>query len=132
MKKKNSLLVTAILVMTVIWSFILLLRNTEALNGIDVFIFILIVGVGIVALVRAFKKHKEQKEGQPDEDEFSNLIKYKSGYQAYLASMYVWLFIFFFKAYFPDIETMLGLGILVSAAIGFITKLIVKRQINAE
>ena len=59
-------------------------------------------------------------------------IKYKSGYYAYLYSMYMWLFIFLLKDKFPDVETMLGGGILLSALIGFIVKIIVKRNLNEK
>jgi len=47
----------------------------------------------VVAFARALKKDKEEKLGLPVEDELSNQLKYKAGYQA---SMYMWLFIFIF------------------------------------
>jgi len=42
---------------------------------------------------------------------------YKAGYYSFLTSMYIWLFIFLFQRYFPDVETMLGGGILLSCII---------------
>ena len=85
---------------------------------------------GTIAFVRALKRDKEEKEGLPAEDELSNLIKYKAGYLAYMTSMYMWLFIFIFKDKFPNVESMLGGGILLSALIFFITKVSVNKNIN--
>jgi len=91
--------------------------------------------IGIVALISivvAIKKMKEEKEGQPIEDEFTTQVKYKSGFYAYIASMYMWLFIFLFRGLFPDTETLVGGGILLSGVIGFVCKGIVRRQINEK
>ncbi|MCP4977476.1 MAG: hypothetical protein GY931_15080 [Maribacter sp.] len=91
--------------------------------------------IGIVALISIFvaiKKMKEEKEGQPIEDEFTTLVKYKSGFYAYLASMYMWLFIFLFRDISSDVETLLGGGILLSGVIGFVCKFFVKQQLNEK
>lgn len=88
--------------------------------------------VAIISILIALKKRKEEKEGQPLEDEFSSMIKYKSGFYAYIASMYMWLFIFLFRDLFNDTETMLGGGILLSGLIGFIAKLYVKRGMDEK
>lgn len=131
MKNQNrkTLLYTSVLVMGLIWGFIAIEKGTDLLNGIDIYIFALIVIIGAFALYNAFKKDKEEKQGLKTEDEMSNLIKYKSGYYAFLTSMYMWLFIFIFKDKFPDTETMLGGGILLSALIFYITKTVVKRKL---
>lgn len=129
-KNRNTLMITAVLLMAVIWGFIALERGTDLLKRLDLYIFILIIVIGAIALFRAFKKDKEEKAGLTTEDEMSTLIKYKSGYYAYMASMYMWLFIFLFKDKFPDIETMLGGGILLSGLIGFISKFVVKQKLN--
>ncbi len=78
----------------------------------------------------AVKKDRDEKLGIATEDELSNLIKYKSGYYAFLSSMYMWLFVFIFKDKFPDTETMLGGGILLFALIFYVSKVIVKRGFN--
>lgn len=91
--------------------------------------------IGVVALISigiSIKKMKEEKEGQPFEDEFTMMLKYQAGYNAYIASMYMWLFIFLFKDLFPDVETMVGGGILLSGVIGFVCKMIVKHQLNDQ
>lgn len=117
--------------MAVIWAFIALEKGSTLFNGLDLFIFLLIVIIGAIALFRALKKDKEEKEGIPADDELSLQLKYKAGYHAYLASMYMWLFIFLLKDNFPNIETMLGGGILLSALILFISRMIVKQNFNA-
>ncbi len=134
MKKRNriTLMVTSVLVMAAFWGFIAVEKGTDLLQGIDIYIFALIVIFGGIAIYNAFKKDKEEKMGLKTEDELSDLIKYKSGYHAFLISMYMWLFIFIFKDKFPNTETMLGGGILMSALIFYITKLVVKRKLNEE
>ncbi len=121
-------MITSILIMAAIWGFIILERGTNLFKGLDLLVFSLIVIIGIIAFIQALKKDKDEKEGLPSDDELSLQIKYKSGYYAYLSSMYMWLFIFLLKDKFPDTETMLGGGILLSAIIAFISKMLVKRN----
>ena len=128
--KRQTLMMTSVIIMLAIWGFIALEKGSDLLKGLDLFIFSLIVIIGAIAFFRALKKDKEEKEGLPAEDELSTLIKYKSGYYAYLASMYLWLFIFLFKDKFPNTESMLGGGILLSALILFFSKIIVKHKLN--
>ncbi len=130
--KRKTLMFTSILFMAAIWAFAFIEKGTNLFKGYDLIIFILIVVFGVIALISAVKKDKDEKEGIPIEDELSNQIKYKAGYYAFLTSMYMWLFIFIFKDKFPDLETLLGGGILLSAGIFYITKLVVKKQFNAE
>ena len=129
-KNRKTLLIITLLTMLVVLAFIVITNKANVLKGLNLLIFALIIIGGIIAFVSAYKKDKEEKAGLTTEDELSTLIKYKSGYYAYMASMYMWLFIFLFKDKFPDIETMLGGGILLSCLIGFISKLIVKRKFN--
>lgn len=93
-------------------------------------IFALIILGGIVAFINANKEDKQVKEGLPIDDELSKLIKYKTGYYAYMASLYMWLVIFVAKGMFPDIETMLRGGILLSCLIWAISKYIVELKFD--
>jgi len=129
-KNRKTLMIVSIVFMAAIWGFIALEKGTDLFGGLDLVIFILIIAGGIIALVNAVKRDKEEKQGIPAEDELSTLMKYKSGYLAYMASMYMWLFIFLFKSKFPDVETMLGGGILLSALIFAIAKYVVKQKLN--
>jgi hypothetical protein len=129
---RNTLLITSILIMGIIWAFIALEKGTHIFRGLDLFIFALIIIIAAVALIRALKKDKEHKAGIPAEDELTYKIKYKAGYIAYRASMYMWLFIFLLKDKFPSIEAMLGGGILLSAVISVIANIVTKRRFNAE
>jgi len=130
MKTRKTLLITSIIIMGSLWLFIALERGTYLLKGIDLFIFILIVLLGVVAFVRALKKDKEEQLGLATEDELSNLIKYKTGYYTYLYSMYMWLFIFIFKDKFPNTESIIGGGVLLSAIIYYITNYRIKQQLR--
>ena len=130
--KRKTLMFTSILFMAAIWAFIIIEKGTNLFKGYDLIVFILIVVFGVIALISAVKKDKDEKEGIPIEDELSDQIKYKAGYYAFFISMYMWFFIFIFKEKFPDLETLLGGGILVSAVIFYISKLVVKNQFNAK
>jgi len=129
-KRRKTLLITSVLMMAVLWAFIVLEKGTTLFKGLDLVIFVLIIIGGSIAFISALKRDKEEKEGQPAEDELSSKIKYKAGYYAYMASMYMWLFIFLMKDKFPDSETMLGGGILLSALISYIAKYIVKKNFD--
>lgn len=95
-------------------------------------IYGLIGVVAIISILRAIKKMKEEKEGQPFEDELTTQIKHKAGHDAYIASFYMWLFIFLFRDLFSDTETMIGGGILLTGLIGFISKAIISRKFNEK
>ena len=109
---------------------VILYSQMEEIQPKMLIIYLLIGVIALISIVIAIKKMKEEKEGQPLEDEFTTKIKFKAGYYAYLASMYMWLFIFLFRSIFPDVETLIGGGILLSGAIGFVCKIMAKQQIN--
>jgi len=119
---KSVLLLVSILVMLSIWGFIAVYRSGYIPNGLDVFIFFLIMSAGIYSFVNHMKQHRDVENGFPVEDELSARIKYKAGYKAFMASMYLWLAIFLFQRFFPDTETMLGTGILLSAVLFMLIK----------
>ena len=127
--KRKTFLVTCIAIMAVIWAFAIIEKRTGLMEGLDLIIFILIVIGSIIAFVSAVKKDKEEKAGLPTEDELSDLLKYKTGYYAFFASMILWCIIFLFKDRFPNNESMVGGGILLSAVLFFIAKLVVKKQL---
>lgn len=133
MKKKSNLLVfTAFMVLVSIVGTIFYFKTSPSINSLEVVILALIIIIGAIYTFRAFRKEKEQKEGFPADDEMSRRVKHKSGYYAYLGSMYMWFFIFIFKDKFPDTETMLGGGILLSALMIFVIEYFVKQQLHAE
>jgi len=129
---KRALLLVSILIMLCIWGFIAAYRTGYIPTGLDLFIFALIMIAGIYAFVTHLKQHKDVQSGFPAEDEMTTRIKYKAGYYAFLASMYMWLFIFLFKDFFPDVETMLGGGILLSAALSIVIKTYLTRNYHED
>ena len=129
-KLKSALVAVSVLTLLIIWGFIGVYKAGYIPTGLDVFIFALIMISGIYAFVTHMKQHKEIQRGFPAEDEMSTRIKYKAGYHAFMASMYVWLFIFLFKDLFPDVESMLGGGILLSALISMVIKSYLTRNYN--
>ena len=132
MKKNQFLMISIFISLLIIIGIVLFaMDGAPAFQGLNLLLIIFIVLIAIISLIIAYKKYKEVKEGQPAEDEMSKLLKYKAGYYAFLASMYLWLFIFLFREKFDDVELMLGGGILMSALISFIAKYLVKRGFNA-
>ncbi len=125
---KSALLPVSVLFMLSIWGFSALYQAGYIPNGLHIFIFAMIIISGIYAFVTHMKKYKEIQQGFPPEDELSTQIKYRSGYYAFMVSMYIWLFIFLFQQHFPDVETMLGGGILLSAVIAIGIKIYLTRN----
>lgn len=129
---KYTLMLVSILFMTAIWGFVFAYRSGFVPTGLDLLIFALIMISGVYAFVTHLKRHKDFEKGIPVEDEMSTRIKYKAGHHAFLASLYMWLFIFLFKDFFPDVETMLGGGILLSAVISIVIKAYLTRHYNED
>ena len=119
---RSAIVLVSVLVMLSIWGFIVLYRGGFVPRGLDVFIFALILISGVYAFVTHMRQHKDVQLGFPPEDELSTQIKYRAGYYAFIASLYIWLFIFLFNRYFADVETMLGSGILLSAFVSIVAK----------
>lgn len=131
MKAKKTLIILAGLTLTFTVG-ILAYSQMEEIQPKMLLIYGLIGIFAIISILSAVKKRNEEKEGQPIEDELSTQIKHKAGHDAYIASIYMWLFIFIFRDLFPDTETMVGGGILASGLIGFIAKTIVRRKFNEK
>lgn len=131
MKSKRVLIILVGLTLTFTVG-ILAYSQMEEIQLKMLLIYGLIGVVAIISILRVIKKMKEEKEGQPTEDELTTQIKHKAGHDAYIASLYMWLFIFLFRDIFPDTETMVGGGILLTGLIGFISKLIVSRKFNEK
>ena len=131
MKSKQTLIILIGLTLTFSVG-VLAYSRMDQIQPKMLIIYGLIGIVAIISILIAVRKMKEEKEGQPMEDEFSTRLKHKAGHDAYIASLYMWLFIFLFRDIFPDTETMVGGGILLSGVIGFVSKMMVKRNFNAE
>jgi len=129
---KNTLLLVSVLVMFSIWGFIAIYKAGFIPTGLDIFIFAMIMIGGIYAFVTQMKRHKDIESGFPVEDEMSTRIKYKAGHHAFMASMYMWLFIFLFKDHFPDVETMLGGGILLSGVMAMLIRSYLTRNFHED
>ena len=129
---QSKIVLASVLIMVTIWTFIVNESDSETLKGLDLFLTIAIAAIAVVALILTRIKRKELAEGQPEEDELSKMLKYKAGYQAYMWSMYMWLFIFIVKDKFPNIESMIGGGILISVVLFYTSQYLVKRDFNEE
>ncbi len=129
MKAKGSLVILIGLFFTFSIG-VILYAQMETINPKMMLIYGLIALVAIFSIIVGIKKMKDEKQGQPLEDEFTSKIKHKAGFYAYIASLYMWLILFLLRGFFPDVETLVGGGILLSGVIGYVCKLIVKQEIN--
>lgn len=129
--RKIWLGVTAVSIL-VILGFIIFNKIPIHLTPLDLAILGLAIGIGIVAVVKGIKRDQEEKEGYPLEDELSEFIKYKTGYYSFLTSIYIWILILVFRSKFPDSETAIEVGILLSVAFSFINKIFVEKQIHEK
>jgi len=127
---KDSLLFVSLLVMLSVWGFAAVYHAGYIPDGLDLFIFALIMISGLYAFFTHMKRYQDEQQGFPPEDELSVRIKYRAGYYAFIASMYIWLFIFLFQRFFPDIETILGSGILLSALVAMVIRGYLTRHYN--
>ena len=125
---KKALILVSVLVMGSIWGFNILYRAGYIPSGLDIFIFALIMISGIYAFFTHMRRYKDAEKGFPPEDELSKQIKHKAGYYAFFFSMYIWLFIFLFQRLFPDVESLLGSGILLSAIASMVIKAYLTRN----
>jgi magnesium-transporting ATPase (P-type) len=131
MKTKKALLILVGLTLT--FSIGILVYSQRAVIQPKMLLIYALIGiVAIISIGIAFKKMNEEKEGQPLDDEFTMHIKYKAGFYGYIGSLYMWLFLFLFRDFFPDTETLVGGGILLSGVIGFTSKMIVKNQLDEK
>ena len=132
MKKSTTIL---LLLVGLTLTFTIGILSYSQMGDIPIKMLIIYMFIGIVAIISialAIKKMKEEKEGQPVDDEFTKQLKHKAGHHAYIASMYMWLFLFLLRGFFPDVETLVGGGILLSGVIGFTCKMYVKKQFNEK
>jgi glucan phosphoethanolaminetransferase (alkaline phosphatase superfamily) len=98
--------------------FLIWLVGSSSLSGLMRIVAILLLAVAAIAfIVKTRNKIVDRRAGEPEEDEFSRLAKVYAGNRAFHASMGLWLLIFIFNSYFNKHETMLGIGVLGSAAI---------------
>ena len=125
-KNRKSLLITSIIIVFLILGFIVLEKGADLFKGLDLLVLVLIVVLAVFSLIKAFKKDKDERVGLKTEDELSTQIKYKAGYYTFLISIYMWLIISIMENKFPDTETTIGFGLIMSALIFFISHIIIK------
>ena len=113
-RAKSRLIPVSMLVMFSVWGFVDLHHGDYIPEPLGIFIFAMIMIVGIYAFFVHMRRYKEEKEGFAVEDELSTQIQYKAGYYSFNASLFIWFAIFAFQQFIPDTETMLGGGLLLS------------------
>jgi len=133
MKKQKIILVTAyLLILSVVFGLKYLEKQTGFFKSINPLFLLALIIIAFVYTLQSLKRKGKKKNGIPIDDELSILIKYKIGYYSFLASSFLWYLLFALKDDFPDIETILGGGILLSTLIVIVTGIIIKRFSNEQ
>ena len=131
MKKQRIILVTAyLLILSVVFGLKYLEKQTGLFKSINPLFLLALIIIAFVFTLQSLKRKGKKKNGIPIDDELSLLIKYKIGYYSFLASSFLWYLLFILKDDFPDTETILGGGILLSTLIVIVTRIIIKRFPN--
>jgi len=133
MKKQRIILVTAyLLILSIVFGLKYLENQTGFFKSINPLFLLALIIIAFVYTLQSLKRKGKKKNGIPVDDEFSLLIKYKIGYYSFLASSFLWYLLFVLKDDFPDTETILGGGILLSTLIVIVTSIIIKRFSNEQ
>jgi len=133
MKKQRIILVTAyLLILSVVFGLKYLEKQTGLFKSINPLFLLALIIIAFVFTLQSLKRKGKKKNGIPIDDEFSLLIKYKIGYYSFLGSSFLWYLLFILKDDFPDTETILGGGILLSTLIVIVTRIIIKRFPNEQ
>lgn len=129
-ESKSTIVPASVLFMLSIWGFIALYHRGYIPERSDIFIFAMIMVSAIYVFVTDMRRYKDAKEGFAVDDELSRHIKYQAGYYSFITSIYIWLAILLFQRFIPDVETMLGGGILLSACVSIGIKVYLTRSYN--
>ncbi len=133
MKKQRIILVTAYLfILSAVFGLKYLENQTGIFKSINPLFLLALIIIVFVYTLQSLKRKGKKKNGIPIDDEFSLLIKYKTGYYSFLESSFLWYLLFVLKDDFPDTETILGGGILLSTLIVIVTRIIIKRFPNEQ
>ena len=133
MKKQRIILVTAyLLILSVVFGLKYFEKQTGLFKSINPLFLLALIIIAFVFTLQSLKRKGKKKNGIPIDDEFSLLIKYKIGYYSFLGSSFLWYLLFILKDDFPDTETILGGGILLSTLIVIVTRIIIKRFPNEQ
>ena len=133
MKKQRIILVTAYLfILSAVFGLKYLEYQTGIFKSIDPLFLLALIIIVFVYTLQSLKRKGKKKNGIPVDDELSLLIKYKTGYYSFLVSSFLWYLLFVLKDDFPDTETILGGGILLSTLIVIATRIIIKRFPNEQ
>ncbi len=116
MKIKTTLFFAFLMVLAIA---ALIVWLTEYKTDVDTKIIVIIV-IGIISLVISFLRWRKRKSAQNKQrvhdDEFVKWARLYGGNQAFYYSMALWLILFAFNSQISDPKTLLGIGILGSAA----------------
>ena len=133
MKKQKKILVTAyLLILSVVFGLKYLEKQTGFFKSINPLFLLALIIIAFVYTLQSLKRKGKKKNGIPIDDELSLLIKYKIGYYSFLGSSFLWYLLFVLKDSFPDTETILGGGVLLSTLIVIVTSIIIKRFSNEQ
>lgn len=114
MKKSSTIFIIAGLVL--LTSGLWLFKSFEFLNTMDYLHFGVITLIFGFAIFIGLKRLRSEKRGEPVEDELSKKLIQRTAATSYYISLYIWVFLIFFKDRVEfETEELLGTGILAMA-----------------
>lgn len=125
MKRGFIALLVSVLVLaaTALW-FFRVEKSISATEIVNFGIIIVLVGFG---LLFAWRRFASARKGEPQEDELSKKIIQKTAAWSYYISLYMWVFMIWFKDRVElDTEEVLGAGILSMAVIFFVCWIVIR------
>lgn len=129
-KQKKTLLAINLTIIGTVLALIIIEQWTGFFEELSTLVLTILVIITVLLSLRSLKINYKKKGGLPADDELSLQVKYKSGYYAYFATMFIWYVLFLLNYKFHDAETILGIGIILSALTAIIAQIIIKRKPN--
>ncbi len=125
---RNSRILLPIFALSIIGGVVVYLMQSDQVYHFKFIMIVALIGLTtFIPVARHFKKRQDIKAHIPVEDEMSRLLEVHAGSYAFRFSMVLWFLIFILKNYFPDVDDVLGIGILVSSIIYGLSLLYLKR-----
>lgn len=94
----------------------------------DIYYGIFCLIIALIAFLRKNKIEKEKRAGIPENDEFSSIIKYKSGYYGWITAIFVIVLLPILTLFIEDIFVITSIGSFVALFAFFVARFFVKKN----
>lgn len=113
MNAKQKLVLVTVLSATMglgMWTFY---RMQGKINASELFMFAALVLVAVFAVILGIRRFREERRGEPAEDEMSKMISLKAAATSFFISLYFWLALsYIISERDIEVESAIGAGII--------------------